>query len=265
MITETALITQIGLANENLSKLRACGFDIELDDFRDCCNGCDVLIVEPVACMNGQTDGAGRNTGRAYAFQFSGTLLGAAGIRIGPGMQLHNRRARGNASFDLRRIRIDEQRHANPTRRKRRAGIANPVLLRYDIETAFGRQFLAALRHQATIGRLRIGRNGDHGVGDCHFQIDSCQQTLLHQREIALLDMSAVFAQMNRDTVRAGLLCDQRCRHGIRVTGQTCLPQRCDMIDVDAQSDRGRCHQPASPSSASSRATARVFSGRSPS
>ncbi len=32
-VTETALITQIGLANENLSKLRARGFEIALDDF----------------------------------------------------------------------------------------------------------------------------------------------------------------------------------------------------------------------------------------
>ena len=32
-VTETALITQIGLANDNLSKLRARGFDIALDDF----------------------------------------------------------------------------------------------------------------------------------------------------------------------------------------------------------------------------------------
>jgi diguanylate cyclase (GGDEF)-like protein len=32
-VTETALITQIGLANENLSRLRAKGFDIALDDF----------------------------------------------------------------------------------------------------------------------------------------------------------------------------------------------------------------------------------------
>ncbi|MGB5637720.1 MAG: EAL domain-containing protein, partial [Sedimenticolaceae bacterium] len=32
-VTETALITQIGLANENLSWLRQRGFDIALDDF----------------------------------------------------------------------------------------------------------------------------------------------------------------------------------------------------------------------------------------
>jgi len=32
-VTETALITQIGLANENLSKLRKRGFEIALDDF----------------------------------------------------------------------------------------------------------------------------------------------------------------------------------------------------------------------------------------
>lgn len=32
-VTETALITQIGLANENLSRLRRQGFDIALDDF----------------------------------------------------------------------------------------------------------------------------------------------------------------------------------------------------------------------------------------
>lgn len=32
-VTETALITQIGLANENLARLRASGFEIALDDF----------------------------------------------------------------------------------------------------------------------------------------------------------------------------------------------------------------------------------------
>ncbi|MCB1789670.1 MAG: EAL domain-containing protein, partial [Gammaproteobacteria bacterium] len=32
-VTETALITQIGLANDNLSRLRTRGFDIALDDF----------------------------------------------------------------------------------------------------------------------------------------------------------------------------------------------------------------------------------------
>ena len=32
-VTETALITQIGLANENLSRLRQRGFEIALDDF----------------------------------------------------------------------------------------------------------------------------------------------------------------------------------------------------------------------------------------
>jgi diguanylate cyclase (GGDEF)-like protein len=47
-VTETALITQIGLANENLARLRASGFEIALDDFGSGYSSVRYLATMPV-------------------------------------------------------------------------------------------------------------------------------------------------------------------------------------------------------------------------
>ena len=55
--------------------------------------------------------------------------------------------------------------------------------------------------------------------------------------------MAAVFAQMQRDAVRTGLLGLQRGMERVRVRGTTRLTQRGHVVDVDAEQNAGTPEQ----------------------
>ncbi len=95
-VTETALITQIGLANENLSKLRRGGFAIALDDFGSGYSSVRYLASMPVdivkfdiSLVHGLTNDTQRNlvTHLAQMIIDSGHLLVAEGIEDMPTLE----------------------------------------------------------------------------------------------------------------------------------------------------------------------------------
>lgn len=95
-VTETALITQIGLANENLSKLRHCGFSIALDDFGSGYSSVRYLASMPVdivkfdiSLVHGLTSDSQRNlvTHLAQMIIDSGHVLVAEGIEDLPTLE----------------------------------------------------------------------------------------------------------------------------------------------------------------------------------
>ena len=63
------------------------------------------------------------------------------------------------------------------------------------------------------------------------------------QLHVALLDVAAILAQMQRDVVGAGLLGEQRRLHRLGIARVALLAQRRHVIDVDAERD-ARMHQP---------------------
>ena len=87
-------------------------------------------------------------------------------------MNLDHRRTQFRRHLDLARIGGDEQR--NPD-----AGIAEPrderrqrIALTDDIETAFGGEFLAPLRHETHRMRLGCQRDPQHLRGRGHLEIE---------------------------------------------------------------------------------------------
>ena len=59
-------------------------------------------------------------------------------------------------------------------------------------------------------------------------------------RHVAVLDVAAILAQVQRDAVRARLLGEQRGVHGIRIVDAPRLAQRRHVIDVHAERDAAR-------------------------
>ena len=112
-----------------------------------------------------------------------------------------------------------------------------------DVQAALGRQLGAPLGHQAAIGRAHAAGDLDHLRGGRHLQIHARAEQLAQQPHVALLDVAAILAQVQRDAVGAGLLGHQRRLHRLRIARAALLAQRRDVIDVDAQVDCG-CHQP---------------------
>ena len=176
-------------------------------------------------------------------------------------MQLDDRRARALGGFDLREIRRDEQRHANAGRGELAHAARHAFHVRGHVESAFGGDLGAILRHQAAV--LRPHAHGDlqHLAGESHLEVHARLQQRPQRVHVAILDVPAVFAQMQRDVVGAGLLGQQRGMHRIRIRRAARLAHRGDVIDVDAELDVGvGAH--AFPRRDIERATVRVRSSR---
>ena len=85
----------------------------------------------------------------------------------------------------------------------------------------------------------------EHFARGRHFQVHARGEQAAQRAHVALLDMAAVLAQVQRDVVGAGLFGDQRGLHGIGIARAALLAQRRHVIDVDAQFELWT-HQPSS-------------------
>ena len=123
---------------------------------------------------------------------------------------------------------------ADAVLRERSARVGDPLLLRGDVEAAFGRELLAPLRHQAAIGGPVLDRELDHRVRHGHLEIDARLHGAQQDVDVARLNVAPVFAQVHGDAVRARLLGDQSRRDGVGIARVARLAQCRDVIDVDA-------------------------------
>jgi hypothetical protein len=153
-------------------------------------------------------------------------------------VQFDDRRAGALRSLDLRRIRIDEQRDPDARGAQRRHGIADPRPFEAShIQAALGGDFLARFRHQAAILRQHLLRDADHLLGHRHFQIHAGLQRLAHDRDVPILDVPPILAQVQGDAVRARLLRQQRRIQGIGIAPAARLAQGRHVIDIHAERD----------------------------
>ena len=143
--------------------------------------------------------------------QLAGAML-ADRFGIGARMQFDHRRTDSHRGFQLRRFGIDEQRDADSRFPQLRARFLQRLLLADDVQAAFGGHFSALFRHQATVRRTHLQRDAHHLLGGRHFQVQPRLQRVLAHPHIAILDMPAVFAQMNGDAIRARLFGDERSK-----------------------------------------------------
>jgi hypothetical protein len=87
--------------------------------------------------------------------------------------------------------------------------------------------------------RPHFERNGEHLRRHCHLEIERGERRSSESRDVVVLDVTTVFAEMSGDVVGT-------CLHGelcrAQWVGQAPSPriaQRGDVVDVDAKPDRG--------------------------
>src|SRR3989338_7308829 len=106
------------------------------------------------------------------------------------------------------------------------------------IKPALGRQLLTALRHQRDLRRLDRQRRLHDLLCDRHLQVERDAKGALEPAHVVILDMPAVLAQMADDAGGSGAFTRARSLHRIRNALPALLPQRGDMINVNAQTHR---------------------------
>ena len=143
------------------------------------------------------------------------------------------------AGADLVQVRVDEQRDTDASGGEPAARVGDCGLLSRDVEPAFGRHFSPLLRHEAHVLGLHLKCDGEHLPGRRDLEIHARLQCAAHGAHVAVLDVPAILAQVQRDRIGAPLLGDQRGKQRVRRTAAARLAQRRHVVDVDVEPDQG--------------------------
>ena len=159
------------------------------------------------------------------------------GMGVGAGVDLADLETAVLGRLDLVGFSVDKRTDDDSSVPKPSDDTAEPILLSGDIKSALGGDFLTALGNEH--GKLGLGfaGDGDHLLGRGHFEVELDLDQLRKATEIVILDVAAIFPEMQGDTIRAAELGLGCCPDRVRFVGPSCLSDRCDMVDVHAQFD----------------------------
>ena len=131
------------------------------------------------------------------------SLLRFNRMRPRPGVQFTNTCANFARRVDLFAIGVNEQAHGNARARKHFHNFTQPRNLSRSVKAAFGGQLLATLWNQHGRGGFDLYRKRNHVLGGRHFKMKSRGHMVLQRAHIGVLNVPAIFAQMNRDSIGA--------------------------------------------------------------
>src|SRR4051812_35407887 len=197
--------------------------DVELLDLRNPGHESYVLYGKAVAGVNGdaQIRGAARRVAKSRD-RFGRLWV----VRIRPGVQLDRRYSELSGLFDRGTRRIYEE--ADPDARVGQSidCILDSLRVGHDVQPAFRRDFLTALRHKSHL--LGFDATGDlqHLRDASHLEIEVRADGLLQTLDVVVLDVAAVFPQVRRDSIGTGCFAGERGFDRIRLAAAPCLPER---------------------------------------
>ncbi len=172
-------------------------------------------------------------------------------------MQLHHLRAGRGGGGDLGRVGLDEQGDADPGLAERACGVGDAVMAAQHIEAALGGQLLAPLRHQAGGVGPVIQGDGQHLLGDRHFQVQrlaALQAQGGQLIDVGVGDVPAVLAQVRGDPVGAGGDGDLGRAQRLGIAFAAGVPDGRHVVDVHAKADAAHAESLLLPGSSTGRA-----------
>jgi hypothetical protein len=104
-----------------------------------------------------------------------------------------------------------------------------------EVEPAFGGEFFAFFGNEGgLIGFYLEGETG-HGIDGGHFQIEAGCDGLAYQSDIPFLNVAAIFAEVDGDTIGTADDGERSGGDGIGVVALAGLPHGGHMVDIDTQ------------------------------
>jgi hypothetical protein len=103
-----------------------------------------------------------------------------------------------------------------------------------NIEPSLGGNFLSVLRDQADLVGFQPTGNRQHLVLAGAFEIEFHPHFFLQEFDIVILDMPPICPQVSRDLVRSPAFGHGSSRNRVWFDGFSGLPNRRDVINVDA-------------------------------
>src|SRR5438132_13302094 len=86
---------------------------------------------------------------------------------------------------------------------------------------------------------LAIHGDADHLIRRRHFEVELALDDFAQEAQVAILDVAAIFPQMDDDAIRSAQFRQHRGGDGLRLFAPACLAQGRHVIYVDAQPSHG--------------------------
>ena len=192
---------------------------------------------EAVARMHLETGSAGEARGQLNALELARDARSVAlqrALAVGAGVQLDDVGADALRGFDCGCVRLDEQRDAHACTLEVADDALKARPAPCNVETAFGRAFLASLGNETAGVRQMPQGNGEHFVGRCHLEIERARQLALKAGDVFVGDVTAVLPQVCGDAVGARFDGKVRGAQGIGMPSTPRIADGGDVVDVDA-------------------------------
>ena len=208
--------------------------DVEFADLGDGDDGMHIVIVEAMTCIHLQAQRIRVCNSVLDARQLVRLFRHTGGICIFPGVYFHNRRARCTRCIQLLLIRINKKRDAYSRFCTLGAGMFNLIEIAQHIQAAFGGELFAPFRNETHVVRLDAQCKSQHLVGDRALQIHAGLQHVAQDFHVSVLNVSAVFTQVQGDGIGPSRLAYQRRLQYIGVACAAHLAQRGYVVNIQA-------------------------------
>ena len=199
-------------------------------------DGCEVADGEAVAGVEFEPGFLGGGSGGVDPVEFFGNLV-AFGVGVCAGVQFDGVGVDFGAGSDLGLVGINEGADAYAGVVEVFDDVDEPFDLSGDVEPAFGCDFLPVFGDEADGVGFDVECDVDDFVCDAHFEVEADLEDLPEQLDVAVLDVASVLPEVDGDLVGAGHFADFCGGDDVGREPFSCLAQRSDVVDVDAEFD----------------------------
>jgi len=143
--------------------------------------------------------------------------------------------ARTGRRLDLSQVWVDEQADLQARGAAADDCLAHPCKLAGNVESALGRQLGPPLGDERHLVGPHRERNGHDLRRDGRLEVEPNANRFAQQAQVAVLNVAAIFAQMNRDSIGPAQLGQRRGPNRVRLAPTARLAQRGDVIDIHTE------------------------------
>ena len=134
----------------------------------------------------------------------SGWALSCIRVGVAAGVQFDDRGLEGGGGIDLAWVGIEEKADKNIGLIEFLNHGAERVKFGGGVEASFGGDFGTVFGDEADFGGLEAEGEVEHGGGGGHFEVELLAAFLAESKNVVVLDMSTIFAEVDGDGVRTG-------------------------------------------------------------
>jgi hypothetical protein len=173
--------------------------------------------------------------GAAERFEFG--LLGGAGSRAGvlAGVELDGFDAEFFCEVDLLWVGVEEQAYSDAGGFQFVDRAGDGFAVADDVETALGGDFFAAFGDERCLIGANVASDRDDIFRGGEFQVQLDGHRLAEDAEVAVLNVAAVFAEVEGDAVGPAEFRERGRPDGVRLVGAASLPDSGDVVDIYAE------------------------------